>query len=146
MAESPRPPTNAERSRPSNNTVASDGGAPGVLAGVTGFACGRFISCCRHPDGASFVCAADAARVPQTVKRITTSHEMTWANAIMGKAEPSSDIAYAARLTETMLLGIVALRTGQGQKIYYDAANMRVTNSADANQYLQREYRAGWSL
>jgi hypothetical protein len=88
----------------------------------------------------------DAAKVPQTVKRITTSHEMNWANAIMGKAEPSSDFAYAARLTETMLLGIVALRTGQGQKIYYDAANMRVTNIADANQYLTREYRAGWSL
>ena len=86
------------------------------------------------------------ARVPQTVKRITTSHEMNWANAIMGKAEPSSDFAYAARLTETMLLGIVALRAGQGQKIYYDGANMRVTNSADANQYLTREYRAGWSL
>jgi predicted dehydrogenase len=89
---------------------------------------------------------ADAARVPQTVKRVTTSHEINWANAIMGKAEPSSDFAYASRLTETMLLGVVALRTGQGVKIKYDAANMRVTNVADANQYLQREYRAGWSL
>ena len=87
-----------------------------------------------------------AAKIPQSVPRITASHEINWANAIMGKAPPSSDLAYAAKLTETMLLGIVALRTGQGVKIDYDAANMRVTNHADANQYLQREYRAGWSL
>ena len=87
-----------------------------------------------------------AAKIPTSVPRITVSHEINWANAIMKKAEPSSDMAYAAKLTETMLLGIVALRTGQGVKIDYDAANMRVTNNADANQYLQREYRAGWSL
>ncbi|AHG92064.1 oxidoreductase domain protein [Gemmatirosa kalamazoonensis] len=87
-----------------------------------------------------------AAKIPHSVKRITVSHEINWANAIMGKAEPSSDLAYASRLTETMLLGIVALRTGQGVKIAYDAANMRVTNRDDANQYLQREYRAGWTL
>lgn len=43
-----------------------------------------------------------------------------------------------------MLLGIVALRAGT--KIHYDGANMRVTNSADANQYLTREYRRGWPL
>ena len=87
-----------------------------------------------------------AAKIKQSVPRITVSHEINWANAIMGKAEPSSDLAYASKLTETMLLGIVALRTGQGVKIDYDGANMRVTNNADANQYLQREYRAGWSL
>jgi hypothetical protein len=45
-----------------------------------------------------------------------------------------------------MLLGIVALRTGQGRKILYDGDNMRVTNIADANQYLTREYRAGWAV
>jgi predicted dehydrogenase len=89
---------------------------------------------------------ADADKVPQTLPRVPTSHEVNWANAIMKKAEPSSDFAYAARLTETMLLGIAALRSGQGQKIYYDGANGRITNLPDANQYLQREYRAGWSL
>jgi predicted dehydrogenase len=89
---------------------------------------------------------ADAARVPQSIKRVTTTHELNWANAIMKKAEPSSDFAYAAKLNEIMLLGIVALRAGQGKKILYDGANMRITNDADANQYLRREYRTGWSL
>jgi hypothetical protein len=45
-----------------------------------------------------------------------------------------------------MLLGIVALRTGQGRKILYDGERMAVTNIADANQYLTREYRAGWAI
>ena len=45
-----------------------------------------------------------------------------------------------------MLLGIVALRTGQGRKILYDGENMKITNIPEANQYLTREYRAGWSV
>ena len=38
----------------------------------------------------------------------------------------------------------VALKAGE--KIYYDGANMKVTNSRDANDLLKREYRRGWSL
>ena len=53
-------------------------------------------------------------------------HEMNWVEAIKGKAEISSPFEYAARLTEVMLLGVVALRAGG--KIFYDAANTRVTN------------------
>jgi hypothetical protein len=45
-----------------------------------------------------------------------------------------------------MLLPIVALRAGQGTTILYDAPNMAVTNIPTANQYLKREFRAGWSL
>ena len=39
------------------------------------------------------------------------------------KQEPSCPFEYAARLTETMLLGMVALRAGK--KIHYDGENMR---------------------
>jgi len=88
----------------------------------------------------------DAALVPKTYARIPWSHEMNWVKAIKGETKASSPLEYAAQLTETMLLGIVALRTGQGRKILYDGANMRVTNIDDANQYLTREYRAGWAV
>ena len=50
----------------------------------------------------------------------------------------------AAKLTETMLLGIVALRAGQSKKILYDGAKMQVTNVPEANRWLTREYRQGW--
>jgi len=43
-----------------------------------------------------------------------------------------------------MLLGIVALRAGR--KIYYDGANMRVTNVLQANEFLLRDYSQGWSI
>jgi len=86
------------------------------------------------------------AAVPQTMPRIEQSHELNWAAACKGQATASSPIEYAAQLTEVMLLGIVALRTGQGRKILYDAERMQVTNVPEANQYLTRDYRAGWSV
>jgi predicted dehydrogenase len=80
----------------------------------------------------------------QTLPRITTSHEVNWSNACKGNGQPSSPFEYAAKLTDVMLLGVVALRAGV--KIHYDGADMRVTNSRDANDMLKREYRRGWSL
>ena len=38
------------------------------------------------------------------------------------------------------------LKAGQGRKIYYDGEAMRVTNVPEANAFLTREYRSGWSL
>ena len=81
---------------------------------------------------------------PQKLPRIASSHEMNWVDAAKGKTQPSCPFDYAAQLTEVMLLGVVALRAGQ--KIYYDGANMKITNVADANKYLTREYRDGWKL
>jgi hypothetical protein len=89
---------------------------------------------------------AEAAAVPPTYPRITVSHEMNWVEACKGRGEASCPFAYAAPLTEVMLLGVVALRAGQGVRIDYDAAAMRITNVPDANRFLTREYRAGWSL
>jgi hypothetical protein len=87
-----------------------------------------------------------AASVPKSIPRIQWSHELNWAKAIRGEAKASSPIEYAAQLTETMLLGIVALRTGQGRKLLYDGESGQITNIADANQYLTPEYRAGWAI
>ena len=81
---------------------------------------------------------------PRTLPRITTSHEVNWSDACKGKGQASTPIEYAAKLTEVMLLGVVALRAGT--KIHYDGAEMRVTNSREGNDLLKREYRRGWSL
>jgi hypothetical protein len=43
-----------------------------------------------------------------------------------------------------MLLGVVSLRART--KIYYDGANMRVTNAQHANDLLRRDYRNGYRL
>jgi len=51
---------------------------------------------------------------------------------------------YAGLLTEANHLGNVAFRAGT--KIVWDSANMRVTNSADANRFISRQPREGWKL
>jgi hypothetical protein len=71
-------------------------------------------------------------------------HEMNWVNAIKGTDKASVPFDYAAKLTEIQLLGVVSLRANS--KVYYDAATGRITNNVAANDYLTREYRAGYSL
>jgi predicted dehydrogenase len=84
--------------------------------------------------------------VPQSVPRITGSHHMNWVQACKGEGTASSPFEYGAALNETMVLGVAALRAGQGRKVLYDAEKMQFTNAPDANQFLTREYRAGWAL
>jgi predicted dehydrogenase len=87
-----------------------------------------------------------AAAVPKSIARIPWSHELNWTKAIRGEATASSPIESAALLTETMLLGLVALRAGPGKKLVYDAERGQITNFPEANQYLTRDYRAGWGI
>jgi hypothetical protein len=80
----------------------------------------------------------------QTPRIANQDHGMNWVNAIRGREEVSCPFSYAAHLNEIMLLGIVALRANA--KLQYDGANMRVTNNVAANDFLTRQYRAGYSL
>jgi predicted dehydrogenase len=80
----------------------------------------------------------------ETYPRIKTSHEMNWIDAIRGTQKTTSPFEYSARLTEIMLLGVVALNAGK--KIEYDGANMKITNVPDSDALLKRKYRAGWEL
>jgi predicted dehydrogenase len=69
-----------------------------------------------------------------------------WARAIMeNKPEIAySNYDYAGLLTETILLGNVAMRAGK--KLEWDAENMKFPNAPDAEKYLHFEYRKGWTL
>jgi predicted dehydrogenase len=69
-----------------------------------------------------------------------------WVQAIKAN-KPSlalSNFDYAALLTETILLGNVAMRAGK--KLEWDGPNMKFTNAAEAEKFLKREYRKGWSV
>ena len=87
-----------------------------------------------------------AQTVPTSRGRPGGEHEMNWVRACKGEAEASCPFTYAGPLTEVMLLGIVALRAGQGRVIEYDGAAGRVTNDAAANDFLRREYRPGFGM
>jgi predicted dehydrogenase len=88
-----------------------------------------------------------AARIPHSLPRIAGgmwAHEQNWIRAIRGEEKVSCPFEYGARLNETMILGIVALKADRA--IEWDAAAGRVANAPDADQYLTREYRKGWEL
>jgi predicted dehydrogenase len=70
-----------------------------------------------------------------------------WADAIQaGKpALASSNFDYAGQLTETMLLGNIAVRL-RGERLEWDAARMKFSNSDAATKLVSKEYRKGWEL
>ena len=56
----------------------------------------------------------------------------------------SSNFDVGGHLTEVILLGNVALRTGK--KIVWDGVNLKALNAPEAEQYINPPYRKGWSL
>jgi hypothetical protein len=69
-----------------------------------------------------------------------------WLDAIRGGQPAFSNFDIAAYLTEIILLGCVAMRVGVGKRLDWDGPNMRARNAPQAAQYVQREYRHGWTL
>ncbi|HOY58070.1 MAG TPA: gfo/Idh/MocA family oxidoreductase [Verrucomicrobiota bacterium] len=83
-------------------------------------------------------------RPAKTLPRVSGSHEMDWVRACKTGQPAASEFGYSGPLTETCLLGNIAKRIDA--RIEWDAANLKVTNLAEANRYVRTEYRAGWSL
>jgi predicted dehydrogenase len=131
---------------PDDASLQSGDGGGGVIVGTRGII--TYETYGNNPKIYPAPLAAEAEKIKKTVPRIDVPHEVNWAMACKAgdPKQASSPFSYAAKLTETMLLGIVALRAGQGRKILYDGANMRVTNVNDANQWLTRQYRSGWAV
>ena len=79
-----------------------------------------------------------------------TDERQKWefVKAITGenKAGTMSNFGYAGRLTETMLVGILALRGETGKRYEWDAKQLKCTNDDSVNQFVRREYRKGWTL
>jgi predicted dehydrogenase len=67
-----------------------------------------------------------------------------WLEAVKGGQPSPGSFLNAAAITDAVNLGTVALRARR--KVKFDSDAMRITNVAEANQYLRREYRPGWEL
>ena len=80
---------------------------------------------------------------PKTLPR-SPGHYVEWLRACKGGEPAGANFDFASLVTEVVLLGNIALRTRK--KLYWDAANMKITNVADANKYLHFEYRSGWEI
>lgn len=106
--------------------------------------------------------------VPETLARVPgqeSGHYTQWVDAAIagyGKMEVSSDFSVAGPLTEALLMGNLAIRgfdirivnasgngfsyPGRYKKLIWDGPNMKITNFDEANQFVKRKYRTGWTL
>jgi predicted dehydrogenase len=71
-------------------------------------------------------------------------HHRDWLDACKGGPRASSHFGYGAKLTELVLLGVLSLRAGQ--RIYWDAANLKARNLPAADPLIHGTYRDGWKI
>ncbi|MEO2049110.1 MAG: Gfo/Idh/MocA family oxidoreductase [Pirellulales bacterium] len=67
-----------------------------------------------------------------------------WLLACQNGTPTASPFSYAGPLTEANHLGNVAYRVGK--KIHWDRVNLKATDCPEADPYLRRQPRTGWSL
>jgi predicted dehydrogenase len=85
--------------------------------------------------------ATAAEREPQGAPGSRTG---SWQEAVRGGDPSPGSFLQDGPITDTVNLGTVALRAGT--KVHFDSERLEITNVADAQPYLDREYRPGWEL
>jgi predicted dehydrogenase len=85
----------------------------------------------------------DFKRPEPTIAK-SLGHHQEWIEAIKGGKPALCNFDYAGPLAETVLLGNVAYRTGK--KLEWDAATLKAKNCPEADRFIRKEYRKGWTL
>jgi predicted dehydrogenase len=83
-------------------------------------------------------------KAPDPIFARGVNHYQDWIRACKGGPRPLSNFDYAGPLTETILLGNIAARAKR--RLEWDGPAMRVKNMPEADRFLRRKYRDGWSL
>jgi predicted dehydrogenase len=81
---------------------------------------------------------------PEPFLAKSLGHHAEWIHACKTGEPTTCHFDYAGRLTEANHLGNVAYRAGK--KIEWDTAKLYVRNAPEAEPFIRREYRKGWSL
>ena len=132
----------------------SDGGA--IIVGTKG----KIMCGCYGQDPKLLPASlSNKVQVKKKIARVPEGHYLQWVNACIagyGKKELSSSFDYAGPLTESILMGNLALRAWNikdsngafsgRKKLLWDAKNMKITNFEEANQFVKRNYSDGYSL
>ncbi len=113
-----------------------------LLIGEKGFILGNTV----YPEAR----AKEVGSIPKTIPRVA-DHYREWIEACKGGKVSGGNFDFAGPLAEAILLGNVALRVQLREdltryKLLWDSANLKFTNLDDANAFVRREYRAGWTL
>jgi predicted dehydrogenase len=87
---------------------------------------------------------APAPTLPRVSGPQLVANWQEWVTACKTGSKTLSNFEYAARFTEAMLLGAVAVRTGK--KINWDSANMKAIGCPEADLFVRPAFRKGWDL
>ncbi len=82
---------------------------------------------------------APAPTIPPSI-----GHHAEWIKACKDGSPTTCNFDYSGALTEAVLLGNVAYRTGE--TLQWDAKNLKAINCPAADQYIQKDYREGWEV
>jgi predicted dehydrogenase len=74
----------------------------------------------------------------------SVGHHKEWVLACKTGSPTTCNFDYSGALTEAVLLGNVAFRTGQ--KIEWNTKKMRATNTRAADEFIHHHYRKGWKI
>ena len=74
-----------------------------------------------------------------------TDHYFEFAEAVLGNGKTSTPFEYSGALTESVLLGPLATRF-PNSTLQWNGVKAKFTNMPEANAFLRRKYRAGWSV
>lgn len=84
----------------------------------------------------------DGYDMPKIERR---GHFESWHEAIQSGQPACASFDFSAPLTETVLLGNIAVRF-PNEKLEWDSQDLKVTNNQQANSFVRNEYRKGWEI
>ncbi|MFP6603936.1 MAG: gfo/Idh/MocA family oxidoreductase, partial [Pirellulaceae bacterium] len=71
-------------------------------------------------------------------------HHAEWIKACKDGSPTTCNFDYSGALTESVLLGNVAFRTGK--PLQWNAKTLKAANCPEADKYISKEYRSGWEV
>jgi predicted dehydrogenase len=83
-------------------------------------------------------------KAPEPSIPASIGHWNEWVQACKTGSPTTCNFDYSGALSETVLLGIVAFRAGE--KLIWDSANLKATNSTKAAEFITKEYRKGFEV
>jgi hypothetical protein len=86
----------------------------------------------------------DGFQPPQQTIPDSIGHWNEWVQACKTGSPTTCNFDYSGALTETILLGIVAYRSGE--PLTWDAEKLKAVNVPDAEQYITKRYRLGFEV
>jgi predicted dehydrogenase len=88
----------------------------------------------------------DGKEVPMDIPEVgPQNHWHQWVDACFGRNGTMTHFEFAAKITESMVLGAIASRF-PGESLIWDTDAVQFTNKFEANAYARRKYREGFKV